>query len=354
MKNKIITVIFIAYIFIFSLLGIVMQDEVVSISERRKLKTFPDFEINSEYINRLDKYFLDHFPFRDTFRSIKANFNYKVLHTLDNNGIYLHDDYIFKKEYPTNYDSIANFINIIGKLQKNLSSDNHVYMMIIPDKNYYLHDKDFLQIDYDYLYQEVSKLNIQEIDIRKIMTLNDYYMTDTHWRQDKISKVVDKMHDVMGFNYISEAYQEKVYNQFYGVYYGEAALKRKPEKLIYLTSPSIENAKVWYLENKDLTKVYNTLNLESLDGYEVFLDGASSYIEITNDNSLTNKELVIFRDSFASSITPLLINSYKKITLIDNRYIKSNVYLDYIDFSNQDVIFMYSTLIVNNSVTLKG
>ena len=27
--------------------------------------------------------------------------------------------------------------------------------MIIPDKNYYLKDKNFLQIDYDYIYQEL-------------------------------------------------------------------------------------------------------------------------------------------------------------------------------------------------------
>ena len=36
-------------------------------------------------------------------------------------------------------------------------------------------------------------------------------------------------------------------------------------------------------------------------------------IEITNPISTTTKELVIFRDSFASSITPLLINYYNKI-----------------------------------------
>ena len=94
--------------------------------------------------------------------------------------------------------------------------------------------------------------------------------------------------------------------------------------------------------------------LSSLDSYEVYLDGASSFIEIYNDNSISNKELVIFRDSFASSITPLLTNYYQKITLIDNRYIDSKNYLNLIEFNDQDILFMYSTLIVNNSSTLKG
>ncbi|MBO5414261.1 MAG: hypothetical protein J6A17_01405, partial [Bacilli bacterium] len=67
-----------------------------------------------------------------------------------------------------------------------------------------------------------------------------------------------------------------------------------------------------------------------------------------------DKELVVFRDSFGSSLTPLLINYYKKITLIDNRYIHSKYYLNKVDFKNQDILFMYSTLLVNNSGSLKG
>ena len=82
MKNKIITFIFIIYIFTFSILGIILKDKEISTTERRKLTIFPEFTLNSEYINKIDKYLLDHFPLRDNFRSIKANFNYKVLNKL--------------------------------------------------------------------------------------------------------------------------------------------------------------------------------------------------------------------------------------------------------------------------------
>ena len=125
-------------------------------------------------------------------------------------------------------------------------------------------------------------------------------------------------------------------------------------KTKYLTNQNINNLQVKYLENKNLNTIYNLDNLNSLDSYEVYLDGASSFIEIYNNNSISNKELIIFRDSFASSITPLLTEYYQKITLIDNRYINSNNYLNLIDFTDQDILFMYSTLIINNSSTLKG
>lgn len=353
MKNKIITIMFISYIFIFSLLGIILKDKDISSTERRKLKIFPSFELNSEYINDVDKYLLDHFPFRDTFRSIKANFNYKVLKSLDNNGIYLKGDYIFKNDYPTNIESINNFIDVINDKITNLSSDNNVYIMIIPDKNYYLEDDVFLQIDYDYIYNEIDKLDITNIDIRNIMTLEDYYKTDTHWKQEQLEKVVIEMSKVMQFNYNKEPLKENIFNNFYGVYYGEAAINKNSDNLIYLTSESIDRAKVKYLEDRELDTVYNINNLESLDSYGIYLNGSQSFIEIFNDNSVNDKELVIFRDSFASSLTPLLVSSYKKITLIDIRYITSDSYRSLIDFTDQDVLFMYSTLIVNNSVTLR-
>ena len=354
MKDKIITFTFIGCLFFFAIFQFILPDKEISASERRKLTTFPEVELTSEYITKVDKYLLDHFPFRDDFRSLKANFNYKVLNKLDNNDIYLKDNYIFKSEYPTNEKNIAKFKEVITKIESLLTEKNKTYMMLIPDKNYYLEEKNFLQLDYDYIYNEIGKLGISEIDIRDIMELNDYYETDTHWKQERIEKVVKKMSEVMDFDYEVQEYTENKYDKFYGVYYGESAINRKPEVLTYLTNDTINNVTVKYLENKKLTTIYNLEKLKGLDGYEVYLDGASSFIEIENKNSKSNKELIIFRDSFGSSLTPLLVNYYQKITVVDNRYINSGMFKDMIEFKDQDILFLYSTLIVNNSGSLKG
>jgi len=272
----------------------------------------------------------------------------------DNNGIYLKDNYIFKSDYKINENSINNFINKTKKIQNLLTVDNKTYLMIVPDKNYYLKDKNFLKLDYDYLYNSLDTLNMTNIDIRNILSLEDYYETDTHFKQEKLDKVIFEMSKVMDFNYQNIYYNKHCYDKFYGVYYSESALKRKPETICYLTNNIIDNAYVDYLENKDLHNIYNINKLNSFDLYEVYLDGASSFIEIYNYNNKEKKELVIFRDSFGSSLTPLLINYYSKITVIDNRYINSDNFLNYIEFSNQDVLFMYSTLIINSSGSLKG
>lgn len=354
MKNKIITFMFIIYLLVFLVLHIVFEDNVISFTERRELTSFPKFSLSSEYVTKIDKYLLDQFPYRNGFRSIKAEFNYNIMNRLENNGIYLKNDGIYKSNYPTNVSSINNFVSKINSVKELLSKDNNVYIMVVPDKNYYLDDDNFLHIDYDYIYNEINKLGIENIDVTNILSLDDYYKTDTHWRQENLFDVVKTMSSFMNFDYKYDKYNFNEYDNFYGVYYGESAINREGETLVYLTSDTINNASVKYLENDKLTSVYNLDKLDSFDSYEVYLDGASSYIEINNPYNKKGRELVIFRDSFGSSIAPLLINYYSKITLIDNRYISSDYFIDYIKFNNQDVLFLYSTLFINSSNGLKG
>ena len=61
----------------------------------------------------------------------------------------------------------------------------------------------------------------------------------------------------------------------------------------------------------------------------------------------------MFRDSFGSSIAPFFIDGYSQITLVDTRYISPSLLGDYVDFTDCDVLFLYSTLVLNKSQSLK-
>lgn len=89
------------------------------------------------------------------------------------------------------------------------------------------------------------------------------------------------------------------------------------------------------------------------DFYDIYLSGASPLIEIINLESDKNKEIIIFRDSYGSSLAPLLLYEYSKITLVDTRYMRSSLLEEYMDFEGQDVLFLYSVMVVNNSQMLK-
>ena len=93
--------------------------------------------------------------------------------------------------------------------------------------------------------------------------------------------------------------------------------------------------------------------LDALDRYDVFLSGAVSILKIANPKGEKGKELILFRDSFTSSLAPLLVPGYSKVTLIDTRYIPPQSVGNFVTFDNQDVIFIYGAGIVNNSSSLK-
>ena len=316
MKDKFISISFVLFISLVFILNVLTPDIQISKSERRKLNQLPKLTTNNiidkSFMEEFDSYVLDQFILRDYFRQIKAKVNYNIFNKLDNNKIYVYNEHIFKSEYPTNEKSIDNFINKINSIEKYLTPNNKTYYSIIPDKNYYLNNKKYLNIDYDFLYKKIEKINYEYIDLRDILSLNDYYKTDTHWKQENLCKVVNRLGEYLNF-YNNCNYKQVTYNNFYGAYYGQSALNKKPDALTYLINDTILNSEVYYLENNFHNKIYIEEYLSNLDSYDIFLSGASSYIEITNNLNSSGRELIIFRDSFSSSLAPLLIDFYSKI-----------------------------------------
>ena len=95
------------------------------------------------------------------------------------------------------------------------------------------------------------------------------------------------------------------------------------------------------------------MKMKKNDKYDVFFSGAVPIITAENPLNPDGKELVIFRDSYGRSILPLMVEDYAKITVIDIRYQIPQILLMGVNFENADVLFLYSTLILNNSSELK-
>ena len=354
MKNKVLVISFLSIIYGFFLLNIFVSDLDISKSERRKLQEFPDVSMNNilnkDFMNEFDDYSVDQFIFRDLFRNIKASYSFNVLGMLDNNGYFEKDGVLYNNLYPLNKNSIDSFIKKIKILNDNFDLSNNVYISIIPDKNYYLDDSKYLRIDYDYLYNRIKTIPYKFIDLRNVLSIKDYYHTDTHWRQERLEDVVFTINKSMG-NDTTFNYKENKYSPFYGVYYGQAAINIEPDELIYLTNDVLDNVIVEDLDGNN--KLYDIDALDGMDSYDVFVGGATPFVKITNPNSNTDKELILFRDSFGSSIAPLLVENYKSITLVDMRYMNMNLLKEKVNFKNKDILILYSTLIINDSSTLK-
>ena len=361
-KHIVVTIVMVAFFLVLSVFAWIKPADTFSLSERRKLSQFPELSFNTifsgDFMSNFENYTLDQFPLRDKFRTLKALVALNVFNQSANNDIYVVDGFASKIEYPLNEASVERagerFRYVYEKYLKDTNTKN--YLSIIPDKNYFLGTENgYLSVDYErmigLLKQNTNFLTY--IDITKDLQLSDFYKTDTHWREENIVDVAEKIGNEMGTDVKAE-YKEKILDfDFYGVYYGQSALPLEAEEIKYLTNDVLENCKVFDYQNNKEISVYDMEKANGKDPYEMFLGGPLSLVTIENQNAKTEKELIIFRDSFGSSIAPLLVEGYRKITLVDIRYMHPNLLENYIEFNSQDVLFLYSTSVLNNSETIK-
>lgn len=353
---------FCAVIFGLTLANVLLPDKEISYSERRKLAKAPAYSgeelLSGELFEDYEKYFLDQFVMRDSFRSLKALASFNILMQKDNSGIYIADGYINKLEYPLNEKAILNAAYKLNEVYDKYLQGMKVHYAIIPDKNYYIAaDNGYPAMDYEQLAElmEQKVRHMDYIDLFGELDITDYYTSDIHWSQDKLIDVADMLLERMGNEaYAMDVeYSTEALHPFYGSYYGQAALPLKPDTLVYLSNDIIESAEVYDHIDKSKSRVYMTDKFGTADSYDMFLSGPKSMLTISRAEAETGRELIIFRDSFGSSIAPLLLKGYDKITLIDLRYMATKLLGDYIEFADQDVLFLYNTIILNNSYMLK-
>ncbi len=361
-RNILTFALFSGFILLFFVWGLIEPDRETSVSERRPLEQFPELSVDTvlsgDFMQGFEDYSVDQFPLRDDFRTLKAVTSFYILQQKDNNGVYLADGHASRLEYPLDEDSVLYAADRIQFIYDTYLKDTDVkpYLCVIPDKNCFMAEKNgYPAIDYDELVSLVRENTefAQYIDIYDLLELDDYYTTDIHWRQDRITDVAQKLAESMGAPYKGEFEKVTLDIPFYGVYYGQSALPLKADSICYLTNSAIESSTAFDYETNADMPVYSMELAQGRDPYEMYLGGSKSLITIENPDALSSKELVIFRDSFGSSISPLLIESYSKITLVDIRYIMSANVGMFVDFDNQDVLFLYSLPVLNNSVTMK-
>ncbi|MBQ9082341.1 MAG: hypothetical protein IJY28_02445 [Clostridia bacterium] len=341
------------------------QPTAVSDSERRPLAQMPEFSVETlmsgKFFADFETYTTDQFPLRDVFRRLKAWAQTKILGRQDNNGYYEVDGYLSKLDSTLNKDSIAHATERMKYLYDTYfaKGDHNIAYGIVPDKNYFLAAQNgYPAMDYDAL-RAMMKAELggvmQEIDLFSVLTIADYYRTDTHWRQERLENAVQAIAGTLGItDRLSGQYTEKALSPFYGVYSGQSALPCAPETLYYLTNDTLENCIVTQIETGKTAPVYDLPRFEGADPYELFLSGSQAILTIQNPANTSGERLVVFRDSFGSAVVPLLVEAYSEVIVVDIRYVNSAFLGRFIEFTGEeDVLFLYSTLVLNSSAALK-
>ena len=242
-----------------------------------------------------------------------------------------------------------------------------VVFSLIPDKNVYLEDTKAYadgklphipMIDYTAMETRLrSRMPWASfVNLRDTLSLDDYYYTDMHWRQESLFEAANTIAQKFGLT-LTNTYTAVPYktHPFIGSYTTDFASDVQSDTLLYLTSDVLSAVTVTdYVNGIPKQGVLYHTDIDADDhSYDLFLSGPMPLQVLESPLATTDRELIIFRDSFGSAIAPYFCEVYAKVTLVDLRYLNSGMLGNFITFEDQDVLFLYSTHLINTAMILK-
>lgn len=304
-------------------------DKDYSVYERRQLAQMPEYDPDAplaDYFTDWEDYLVDQFVFRDGFRFLKGIFARDILQSSDVNGYVVKDGSEAELLYLTNGERIDSNLSVLESVRGELFADASAYFAVIPDKSVYMDLP--LGLDYGYIADSAAeRFQGEQVDLSDSLTADDFYRTDIHWKQENLKAVYETLRSQMNPDLPAwEALDARLQSagDFYGVLYGQAAYPIAPDELNYLVSDRLEGCTLTIVDTGGSAEIYQPDKASGDDPYDLFMGGENAITIIENPNVTNGRELVLFRDSFARSLAPLLAAGYEKITLIDLRWIRSS------------------------------
>jgi hypothetical protein len=363
MKHRVIAISFLSVLCAVFLLNLFSPPEEFSRSERRRLAQMPEFSLSGaadgSFMRKFDAFAVDQIAFREQYRRLKAIFDLNVLRKLDSNGIFVIGGEVYKTDYPLNPSSVLRLCGIVNAMYTlYLDETNSVWHTLVPDKNAFIVNPRHLVMDYaemEDMIKDALDPNIAHVGLFDTLSSESFYRTDPHWRQEKIIPAAVRIAGAMGADPEHKPFTPHSFDGFYGAYYGQSALNIRPDVITWLVSDTTESAVVTNEEKPgEFFPVYDLSRLEEVDPYSIFMCGPAALVTAKNPLIDNGRRLILFRDSFASALAPLLLDAYEEITLIDLRYVNPGILGQFVDFTGADVLFIYSAGLYNNSSPVRG
>lgn len=329
------------------IISVLEEDKVFSQIENKVLTKFPDFNLESvkdgTFMDKFDTYVVDQFPLRVEAIGLKN----KLMHSVGSRefrNIYITNNRMLEK-FEFNESIVKNNILNMNKISKVLGLDSTG--MFIPNSiaiyseelpSYAITDSQKDALNY------ISKLYKGEYYTPYKVLLDNkndyiYFRTDHHWTQLGAKLMYEDYYNKnMDLDYVKKT------EDFLGTYYSKTLLKTELKDEIY----SYEDLKKHHIEFDGIKSgsIYDDSKLNGKNKYQYFLNGDPGMAVIEGKGE---GEVLIFKDSFAHSYIPFLTQEYKKIHVVDSRYININI-IDYIK-SNKNIskiFYIYSLSTLNN------
>ena len=360
-KNIIVSLVFILFLSMVSIVNIITPQKSFSESENRYLALFPKFNLeniyNGKFNSEFEKYASDQFLGRDYFIGVNV-LSEILLGKKDSNGVYFGDDgYLLEKvdENSIDKERLEKNINLLNEFFDSLRENENIESMnamIVPTAPYILSYKlpNYAQ---QYNQQYILKMleeNLGENFINLYSSLDQhkdeyiYYKTDHHWTTYGAFIAYKEYCIKNGLEIpnIKDYKIEEVSNEFLGTIYSKVQIPNIEKDIMYKFVED-NDFSITYNYDEESDSLYKDDYLEKRDKYAYYLNGNNAITEIkTNVNN--SKHILVIKDSFAHCFTPFLTENFEKITMIDYRYFNASTKELIESEGITDVLVMYNTI----------
>lgn len=351
--------VFLVFIFGITALNVLTPTKDVSVYERRELAQFPTVTVETvlsgDFARDYGVFVQDQAAYRDELRFVKSAVERNVFRKVENNGVYPIGSRVYDKFYGIN----DGYVRAAGRRMNEIVASIEpaaVYLSLIPTKAQGLEDERYLRSDQhaiaDALRDGVDATYVDLMDLADAGHDERYYGADPHWTTEGAIRAYETVAGAMGLEPVEGYRYDPLTDAYVGSEYGKAASWSVPLDTITLAhNDVIDGMTICRVETADRTACHDSVYVppdpETIDLYDVFLGGLAPVIEITNNAAPAGSHLVVFKDSYAHAIAPFLAQHYRTTTLVDLRYVQRQYVLDYVDFDRADVLFLYSTSVIN-------
>ncbi|MBQ3275600.1 MAG: hypothetical protein IJH47_00900 [Oscillospiraceae bacterium] len=356
--NRIILVLFSAFIAIFFLANLFIPDREFSPNENRYLQTLPSFSFRSLFSGRFtsdfESYCSDQFAARDWWISLKARLEL-AQGKGENNGVFLCEgERLIEPFSAPPAAEIRRRAEIVKTFAE--TANVPVTLALIPTASELYGDilprgaeNDSQAAVIDLVY---SVFPGQTADLlasfREHAGEDLFYRTDHHWTSRGAFLAYQTLSEALGYvaDDGSACMPEIVSEAFCGTAYSSSGFFWVTPDRMEILRPEPDGLTV---ERYDAgvpvpSSLYHREMLETKDKYRFFLGGNSPRI-VLDTGKADLPSLLIIRDSYSDSFVPFLPEHFSRIHLLDLRYFRNSIQ-DYIREEGIDrVLVMYS---VNN------
>ncbi len=364
---KYVFLVFAVVIIVADLCLIFMHGKTFSDNENRMLQLFPEVTKQSVFSGRLmtqaENFVADQFFLRDKWIGAKLDMD-KLIGKKESNDVYLgKEGFLIEKAVTPNYEEMDKNLEAIN----NFASAYNLNMVMSVVPNAVCIREDLLpsgapsRDQRDDLAYIKSKLgdSITFVDVSETLTAHKteyiYYKSDHHWTSLGAKYAFDELAPSLGITQPVPGYQiMKVTEDFSGTMASNSgAFNVKDDIDIYV--PETAEDFEYVVEYGDIQQksatIYNSDALSSKNKYEVFMGGNYSYVSIKT-TAQSEKNLLLFKDSYANTFIQFLLPYYRNIVIIDPRYYSDDCRKLLDEREITDVLFLYNmnTFALDNSL----